>query len=157
MTKIRASLVCEPALAMNAKKIDLSQYIFLGKGEELTGGRQRDSIVSDVFEAVIGAIYLDGGFANAKEFVKKFVLDDMEQKRLFFDSKTILQERVQTEGKKATYELLAELGPDHNKEYVSAAMIDGIKYGEGSPKTKKGAEQQAAFESLLKLDREEKQ
>ncbi len=81
----------------------------------------------------------------------------MEQKRLFFDSKTILQERVQTEGKKATYELLAELGPDHNKEYVSAAMIDGIKYGEGRGKTKKGAEQQAAFESLLKLDKEEKQ
>ena len=157
MTKLRASLVCEPALAMNAKKIDLSQYIFLGKGEELTGGRERDSIVSDVFEAVIGDIYLDGGFANAKEFVKKFVLDDMEQKRLFFDSKTILQERVQTEGKKATYELLAELGPDHNKEYVSAAMIDGIKYGEGRGKTKKGAEQQAAFESLLKLDKEEKQ
>ena len=92
LTKLRASIVCEPTLALCAREIHLEHHLLLGKGEEHTGGRYRDSIVSDAMEALIGAIYLDGGFANAKEFVEKFILTDIEHKKLFYDSKTILQE-----------------------------------------------------------------
>jgi ribonuclease-3 len=91
MTRLRASIVCEPTLALCAREFGFEQYIKLGKGEELTGGRKRDSIVSDALEALIGAIYLDSDFANAKEFVLKFILNDLDNKQLFFDSKTILQ------------------------------------------------------------------
>ena len=90
-------MVCEPSLAFCAREIDLGEYLILGKGEEATGGRKRDSLTSDALEALIGAIYIDGGFANAKEFIMKFVLNDLENKKLFFDSKTILQEIVQSE------------------------------------------------------------
>ena len=96
LTKLRASIVCEPTLAMCARDIQLGNYLLLGKGEDATGGRNRDSIISDAMEALIGAIYLDGGFANAKEFIEKFMLNDMEHKQLFYDSKTILQEMVQS-------------------------------------------------------------
>ena len=89
-------MVCEPTLAYCAEEIDLGDYLLLGKGEDATGGRKRDSVVSDAMEAVIGAIYLDGGFANAKEFIHRFILNDMEHKQLFYDSKTILQEMVQS-------------------------------------------------------------
>ena len=95
LTKTRASIVCEQTLAFCARKIDLGAYLFLGKGEDMSGGRKRSSITSDAFEAVIGAIYLDGGFANAKEFVERFVMNDIENMQLFYDSKTILQEVVQ--------------------------------------------------------------
>ena len=84
MTRLRASIVCEPTLAMCARQIHLQEYIMLGKGEDLTGGRTRDSIISDALEALIGAIYLDGGFANAKEFIHRFVLNDLEHRKLFF-------------------------------------------------------------------------
>lgn len=153
MTKIRASMVCEPTLAYCAREFGLERYILLGKGEELTGGRSRDSIVSDVLEAVIGAIYLDGGFANAKEFVRRFILEDMEHKVLFFDSKTILQERVQEAGKSAAYELLRESGPDHNKIYSVRVLVDGKDLGHGEGRTKKQAEQHAAYEALMKIDK----
>ena len=93
LTKMRASMVCEPALAFCAREFGLEEYILLGKGEEMTGGRKKDSIVSDVMEAVIGALYLDGGFDTAYEFVKKFVLNDIENKQLFYDSKTIFRDR----------------------------------------------------------------
>ena len=86
LTKLRASLVCEPTLAICAKEIGLGDYLRLGRGEDLTGGRGRKSILSDALEAVIGAIYLDGGFANAKEFVLKYILTDIEHKQLFYDS-----------------------------------------------------------------------
>ena len=95
LTKTRASMVCEPSLAMCARDIDLGSYLLLGKGEEATGGRMRDSITSDAMEALIGAIYLDGGFTSAKEFIHRFILTDLEDKKLFYDSKTILQEIVQ--------------------------------------------------------------
>ena len=93
LTKLRASIVCEPTLAQCARAIRLGDYLQLGKGEDATGGRLRDSILSDAFESVIGAIYLDGGFTSAKEFVLRFVMNDIEHKKLFFDSKTILQEK----------------------------------------------------------------
>ena len=94
LTKTRASMVCEPSLAMCARDIGLGDYLLLGKGEEATGGRKRDSITSDAMEALIGAIYLDGGFTNAKEFIHHFILTDLEDKKLFYDSKTILQEMI---------------------------------------------------------------
>ena len=99
LTKLRASIVCEPTLALCTKPLDLGKYLRLGRGEDHTGGRKRKSILSDALEAVIGAIYLDGGFTNAKEFVLNFILNDIEHKQLFYDSKTILQEIVQAKGR----------------------------------------------------------
>lgn len=152
MTKLRASLVCEPTLAMCAREIRLGEYILLGKGEIATGGSNRDSILSDAFEAVIGAIYLDGGFTNAKEFIMKFVLDDIDSKKLFFDSKTILQEMVQADYKEPlVYKLIGESGPDHDKVFTVAAIVDGRELSQGSGKTKKAAEQAAAYQAILKL------
>ena len=129
LTKLRASIVCEPTLAQCARAIRLGDYLQLGKGEDATGGRLRDSILSDAFESVIGAIYLDGGFTSAKEFVLRFVMNDIEHKKLFFDSKTILQEKVQsgTLGELA-YELIGEEGPDHNKIFTSQVRIGGIRH-----------------------------
>lgn len=152
LTKLRASIVCEPTLALCAREIHLEQYLLLGKGEEHTGGRYRDSIISDAMEALIGAIYLDGGFANAKEFVMKYILNDLENKKLFFDSKTILQEIVQSEYKEGIrYEMIGESGPDHNKTFQYAVYIGEERFGVGAGRTKKAAEQSAAYESILKL------
>ncbi len=152
MTKMRASLVCEPTLAFCTREINLGSYLLLGKGEELTGGRQRDSVVSDAMEALIGAIYLDGGFASAKEFIERFILSDLEHKQLFFDSKTILQEMVQSkENGELTYELLHEEGPDHDKRFVVEVMIGKEPAGRGTGRTKKAAEQEAAYAAIKKL------
>ena len=152
LTKMRASMVCEPSLAFCAREIHLGEYLLLGKGEEVTGGRQRDSVTSDALEALIGAIYLDGGFANAKEFIHKFVLNDLEHKKLFYDSKTILQELVQANfSEQVSYRLIREEGPDHNKVFTVEAYIGEEKYGEGVGKTKKAAEQKAAYLAILKL------
>ncbi|MCI8269508.1 MAG: ribonuclease III [Lachnospiraceae bacterium] len=153
LTKIRASLVCEPTLAYCASEIGLGAYLLLGKGEEATGGRNRDSVVSDAMEALIGAIYLDGGFANAKEFVHQFVLNDLEHKQLFYDSKTILQEIVQAGegGQLLEYKILKEEGPDHRKVFEVMAMLNGEEIGRGSGRTKKAAEQVAAYRGILKL------
>lgn len=152
LTRLRASLVCEPTLAFCAREIELGSFLRLGKGEEMTGGRHRDSVTSDALESVIGAVYLDGGFANAKEFVLKYVLNDMEHKKLFFDSKTILQEIVQSEYKEGIrYEMIGESGPDHNKTFQYAVYIGEERFGVGAGRTKKAAEQSAAYESILKL------
>lgn len=149
MTRLRSSMVCEPALAFCARDISLGDYILLGKGEEATGGRKRDSIISDVMEAVIGAIYLDGGIEEADRFVKKYILSDLENKQLFYDSKTILQESVQKEGRSLSYNLVSESGPDHDKIFVVEAVIDGKAAGKGQGRNKKTAEQQAAYQVLL--------
>lgn len=149
MTRLRSSMVCEPALAFCARDISLGNYILLGKGEEATGGRMRDSIISDVMEAVIGAIYLDGGIEKADEFVKRFILSDLKNKQLFYDSKTILQEKVQKLGKELTYELVEESGPEHDKIFVVEAWIDGKLAGRGQGRNKKSAQQQAAYQVLL--------
>lgn len=151
LTTLRASIVCEPTLALCTEPLNLGDYLFLGKGEDLTGGRKRKSILSDALEAVIGAIYLDGGFTNAKEFVEKFILTDIEHKKLFYDSKTILQEVVQEEHEKLVYELVEESGPDHNKSFTVQAVIDGKKLSTGTGHTKKAAEQEAAYKALLLL------
>ena len=152
LTKLRASIVCEQTLSLCAKDINLGDYILLGKGEAATGGRDRNSILSDALEAVIGAIYLDGGFTNAKEFINKYILTDVENKQLFFDSKTILQEIIQSKFKETLrYELISEEGPDHNKKFTVVACIGEKELGKGIGRTKKSAEQEAAYRSILKL------
>ena len=152
LTKTRASMVCEPALAFCARDLQLGDYLLLGKGEDATGGRKRESITSDAMEALIGAIYLDGGFANAKEFIHKFILKDIKKKKLFFDSKTILQEIVQANFKEnISYHLIGEEGPDHDKSFKVAVYIGECEYGIGSGRTKKAAEQEAAYKSILML------
>ena len=155
MTKCRSSIVCEPALAFCARDIGLEQYILLGKGEEATGGRDRDSIISDVMEAVIGAIYLDSGMEDAKTFIHRFVLSDLEHKQLFYDAKTILQEEVQKEnGGTLRYELVSEEGPEHDKTFVVEAVINDVKVGRGIGHSKKAAEQKAAYEVLLRKNKD---
>ena len=154
MTRLRASIVCEPTLAICARAIGIDNFIMLGKGEELTGGRKRDSIVSDACEAVIGAIYLDGGFANAKEFVKSFILNDLESKQLFYDSKTILQEVVQAAHKEVVYEIIGESGPEHDKDFIASAKVNGMFRVTAKGHTKKHAEQHAAYEALVELKKQ---
>ena len=155
LTKIRASIVCEPTLAYCAADIHLGSYLLLGKGEEATGGRERNSVVSDAMEALIGAIYLDGGFASAKEFIHRFILNDIEHKQLFYDSKTILQEIVQASYEEPLeYEILKEEGPDHNKTFEVRALLGTKEIGRGSGRTKKSAEAVAAYRGILKLREE---
>ena len=157
LTRLRASLVCEPTLAFCARELGLGDFLSLGKGEEITGGRHRDSVTSDAMEAVIGAIYLDGGFANAKEFILRFVLNDIEHKKLFFDSKTIFQEMVQ--GKiqgEISYHLVGEEGPDHDKIFSAEVWIGEKSMGRGNGRTKKAAEQMAAYQAICRLKENEK-
>lgn len=150
LTKLRASIVCEPALASCAREISLEQYILLGKGEEATGGRGRDSIVSDVMESLIGAIYLDGGLEEASAFIHRFVLSDLEHKQLFYDAKTTLQEIIQQENNGALrYKLVKEEGPQHDKIFDVEAYVGEKLVGAGSGHSKKAAEQQAAYQALL--------
>lgn len=152
LTKLRASFVCEPALAYCAEQIPLSPYLLLGRGEEMTGGRLRPSIVSDAMEAVIGAIYLDGGLAPARAYIDRFILNDIEGKRYFYDAKTILQEEVQKDKDAVlSYELRAEEGPEHMKRFTVAALRDGTVLAEGTGSSKKDAEQRAAYAALLAL------
>ena len=152
LTKTRASMVCEPALAFCAREIGLGEYLLLGKGEEATGGRKRDSITSDALEALIGAVYIDGGFASAKEFVHQFVLNDLEHKKLFYDSKTILQEIVQANfAEGVSYHLVGEEGPDHDKSFQAVVKIGEEEYGSGIGRTKQAAEQKAAYQAILAL------
>lgn len=152
LTKMRASMVCEPALAFCARDLELGQFMRLGRGEESTGGRERDSITSDAMEAVIGAIYLDGGMEPARAFIYRFILSDLENKRLFYDSKSNLQELIQGKLKKDFhYELLLENGPEHDKSFEVEVFMEQESLGKGSGRTKKAAEQQAAYQALLRL------
>jgi ribonuclease-3 len=151
MSRYRASIVCEPTLAACARDIGLDACILLGKGEEMTGGRQRDSIVSDAFEAVIGALYLDGGMEPARTFIDLYVLNDLENKTLFYDSKTRLQEVVQAVGKEVTYEEIGEEGPDNDKTFFMKAEVPGLLTETGAGHTKKKAEQMAAYKALVAL------
>lgn len=155
MTKLRASLVCEQSLAVCAKDLGLGGYIRLGKGEESTGGRNRDSIIADVVEALIGAVYLDCGLEEAKRFIYGYVLSDLEDKQLFYDAKTILQEYIQQSGKGTLhYEMISESGPEHNKSFSVEVRLDGKRIGEGVGRTKKAAQQQAAYQALMALRKE---
>ena len=152
LTKLRASFICEPALAYCAEQIPLPPYLLLGRGEEMTGGRLRPSIVSDAMEAVIGAIYLDGGLTPARAYIDRFILNDIEGKRYFYDAKTILQEEIQKDKDAVlSYELRGEEGPEHLKRFTVAALRDGVPLAEGEGSSKKEAEQRAAYAALLAL------
>ena len=152
LTKMRASAVCEPSLAITARQLEVGKYILLGKGEEATGGRDRDSIISDVVEALIGAIYLDGGLEPAKQFILTYVLNDLENKQLFYDAKSILLELVQSKKiGQFEYRLVGEEGPDHEKVFWTEAVLDGEVIGQGEGPSKKLSEQQAAYKALLVL------
>ena len=152
LTRLRASMVCEQALAYCAREFGLEKYILLGKGEEMTGGRTKDSIISDVMEAIIGALYVDNGMEEAKAYIHRFILSDLEHKQLFYDAKTILQEHVQQKNQGTLhYELIREEGPDHDKMFVVEAKIDDKTIGAGQGRTKKAAEQQAAYEALKSM------
>ena len=151
LTKIRASLVCEKSLFEFAEEINLGDYLFLGKGEELMGGRTRPSVVSDAFEAVIASIYLDGGIAPAREFVLSFVEEELldNHKQAFLDYKTMLQEIIQKNPEeKVTYELVSETGPDHDKMFEVEVHLNSNVIGRGKSSSKKSAEQLAAKEAL---------
>lgn len=151
LTKLRASLVCEKSLHIFAKQIDLGNYLLLGKGEENTGGRERPSILADAFEAVIAAIYLDGGIEAARKHILRFIPDDLEHgcKQAFSDFKTVLQEVVQKNPEeKVEYVLIGEEGPDHNKRFVVEVMLNSQVIGKGKGRSKKEAEQIAAKEAL---------
>ena len=150
LTKMRASLVCEKALFEFSKKIDLGSYSFLGKGEEMTGGRTRPSIVSDAFEAVIAAIYLDGGMEVVSKYILSFLPENITPDiSVFHDYKTALQEVIQRNPEeKIEYHLKGESGPDHNKQFTVQVLLNSNVIGEGTGRSKKTAEQLAAKEAL---------
>ena len=151
LTKIRASLVCEKSLYEFAKQIDLGEHILLGKGEENTGGRERVSILADAFEAVIAAVFLDGGLEAAKRHILKFIPKDIDDRKpvSFSDHKTILQEIFQKNPEeKVEYKLVGQSGPDHNKAFKVQVRLNSNVIGTGIGRSKKEAEQMAAKEAL---------
>lgn len=151
LTKLRASLVCEKSLDEMAAKINLGKYLRLGKGEEMMGGRTRPSILADAFEAVIAAIYLDGGLEEARKFILPFVKEmlDNKGKLSFTDYKTLLQEIVQQNPEEIlSYKLISEKGPDHDKLFVVEVHLNSNVIGKGEGKSKKQAEQMAAKQAL---------
>ncbi|MFR9208908.1 MAG: ribonuclease III [Intestinibacter bartlettii] len=148
LTKIRANIVCEESLSEVSKNIHLGKYMLLGKGEEATGGRERISILADALEAVIAAIYLDGGIKCAREFIltnMEKIINDSIKGKIFRDYKTCLQEVLQSNGENNIwYKLIEEKGPDHNKRFVMEVGINDTVLGIGEGKSKKDAEQVAA-------------
>lgn len=155
LTKIRSKIVCEQTLAKVANSIDLGKYVFLGKGEEKTGGRYRDSILADMTEAIISAIYLDDGYESVKRVIfEKFspYIDDCIFGRVLKDYKSALQEEMQSKGKQnVVYEIIDEQGPQHDKKFFANVICENEILGSGSGKSKKDAQQAAAKNALLKL------
>lgn len=155
MSKLRASLVCESALAECAKKIGLGEMLFLGRGEEASGGRTKPSVTSDAYEAVIGAMYLDGGIEPVRKFVVQEVLSQEAMDRVV-DAKTALQELAQAKGLgTVTYTLISEDGPEHAKEFTVGVQIAGKEMGQGVGRNKKSAEKAAAAVALDKIKKKQ--
>lgn len=151
MTKLRASHVCEDALSEYSLNSHFDEYLRLGKGEELTGGRGKKAILADAFEAFIGALYIDQGIDKTKEFVTNTVIKSINKnEELFNDYKSVLQEMVQTNKKSLEYIVTKETGPSHDKEFEVNVIVENIVYGRGCGKTKKEAEQNAAKDALSK-------
>ncbi len=151
LTKLRASLVCEKSLYEFAKQIDLGKYLLLSKGERHNGGAERPSILSDAFEALIAAIYIDGGITPASKHILNFVVPAIKgsRKKQVKDYKTTLQEIIQKNpGERLEYVLVSESGPDHNKHFVFEVHLNSNVIGKGGGRSKKEAEQQAAREAL---------
>ena len=153
LTKMRAKNVCESALVEYAKACELKTYLLLGKGEEKSGGRNRTALQADAFEALIGAVYMDKGFKECYKIFDKVVIPLVEQEGEdnFVDYKSYLQELVQSDKRTLEYRILNELGPSHNKTFVTRVYMDQILMGEGKGRTKKEAEQNAAEMALKKL------
>jgi len=155
LSKMRAALVCESALFHCANTLGLSEYIRLGRGEEQTGGRFRESITADVMEAIIGAMYLDSGDVREPErFIRRFILKDPEQALARSDAKTVLQEKAQSKGLQVHYEILSESGPDHEKVYHVGVYIRDRLLAEGEGRSKKTASQEAAYAALQRENTE---
>ena len=154
LTRIRANLVCEGSLVLVAKEWDLGRYLKLGKGENACGGRSRPSILADAVEAVLAAVFLDGGLAHDRDIIQRFLLDRMEQvNRASRDHKTYLQELVQRKsGQVLSYELIGESGPDHNKIFQMQVLLNGQPIGQGTGHSKKEAEQAAANAAIERLE-----
>ena len=152
LTRLRSSLVCEKTLCGFSRQLDLGEHLMLGKGERKNGGGQRDSILADAFEAVLAAIYLDGGMENAKKYVMRFVLQELEKydvKADFKDYKTLLQEIIQRNPEESvSYVLTDETGPDHNKRFTVQVRLNSNTIGTGTGKSKKEAEEMAAKQAL---------
>ena len=154
LTRLRANVVCEESLSAVARKINLGDHLFLGKGEKASGGSNRDSILADATEAVIAAIYLDGGFDQAKDFILSNLRDTIAKNidgNIFRDYKTILQEIIQGNNGKISYKLVGESGPDHNKEFEMQVKCGQETIGLGKGKNKKEAEKEAARDALVKM------
>jgi len=152
MTKLRAKYVCEDALFEYSMRLKLNEYLRLGHGEEESGGKYRKAIVADIFEAFIGALFLDKGFDTVKRFIYEHVIPLIENKEIEFDNdyKSVLQELVQTDKRSLEYVVVEETGPAHNKTFKVIVKIDEIIYGEGIAHSKKEAEQKAAQDALKK-------
>jgi ribonuclease-3 len=156
MTRIRAELVCEQSLVNIAAELNLGKYIMLGKGEELSGGRKRPSILADAVEAIIAALYLDGGMDASRSFIERFILMGLSYADLQSNSdyKTILQEIVQQKsGHILRYNLIGESGPDHMKLFTTRVCLNDEPIGEGTGHTKKEAEQAAAKHALEVMEK----
>jgi ribonuclease-3 len=156
LTKKRATVVCESSLAFAARKINLGNYILLGKGEETTGGRNRDSLLADAFEALIGAVYIDGGLTSTRTFLlgmfEEEVIYAISKGNLFIDYKTELQEILQKRTKsKIEYKVEKEVGPDHNKKFYMNVIVENKVIGSGMGRNKKEAEQMAAKKALYRI------
>ncbi len=154
LTRLRANLVCEGSLAMVARQLDLGSYLKLGKGEAGGGGGQRPSIIADAVEAVLAAVYLDGGISQARRIVQRFILSNIDQvQEASRDHKTYLQELVQRKsGQSLSYRLIGESGPDHNKAFTMEVLLNGVGVGSGSGRSKKEAEQMAAKAAIARLE-----
>ena len=151
LTKTRASLVCEFTLSKIARELKLGSYGYFSKGELHTGGSNRDSILCDMFESLLGAIYLDGGMEEAGRYVSRFLLTDIEHKQIYYDAKTKLQEYAQKHGTKVTYKLTETIGPEHDREYHVMLYLGEEEKCKGIGHSKKSAEQMAAFNTLKLL------
>ena len=157
LTRLRANLVCENSLVLVAKALDLGSYLKLGKGENVCGGRSRPSILADAVEAILAAVFLDGGLDYDRDIIQRFILDNMEAvNQASRDHKTCLQELIQRKsGQSLSYELTGSSGPDHNKTFTISVLLNGTPIGEGSGHSKKEAEQAAANAAIQRLEQAE--
>lgn len=158
LTRLRSSLVCESALSAAARRLGLGEYLLLSRGEEQCGGREKDSILSDAFEAVLAAVYLDGGLAEAQHLVQEYVLsaETIGDRSSSKDSKTAFQELVHADhrGRAIRYELVSESGPDHKKLFTMRVLVDEVEWGTGSGSSKQAAGQAAAQMAMERYTKE---
>ncbi len=158
LTRLRSSLVCESALSAAARRLGLGEYLLLSRGEEQCGGREKDSILSDAFEAVLAAVYLDGGLEEVQRLVNEYVLsaETLEHRSSSKDSKTAFQELVHADhrGRAIRYELVSESGPDHKKLFTMRVLVDEVEWGTGSGPSKQAAGQAAAQMAMERYTKE---